>query len=139
MKFICVQVPRHLPYSSLFTLHYSLFTLYAGMAERAACGEARTPVFLLSNTSEASLAGRRATLKKISLPKFLYAGMAELADAQDLGSCVNSCRFDPCYPHQTRADSILESALVSIYGNTGKEPNELFAFSSNHKILSVSV
>ena len=30
------------------------------------------------------------------------AGMAELADAQDLGSCVNSCRFDPCYPHQTK-------------------------------------
>ena len=26
--------------------------------------------------------------------------MAELADAQDLGSCVYSCRFDPCYPHQ---------------------------------------
>ena len=31
-----------------------------------------------------------------------FAGMAELADAQDLGSCVNSCRFDPCYPHQTK-------------------------------------
>ena len=34
---------------------------------------------------------------------FLYllsAGVAELADAQDLGSCVNSCRFDPCHPHQ---------------------------------------
>ena len=28
--------------------------------------------------------------------------MAELADAQDLGSCVYSCRFDPCYPHQQR-------------------------------------
>ena len=30
-----------------------------------------------------------------------FAGMAELADAQDLGSCVNSCRFKSCYPHQT--------------------------------------
>ena len=29
-----------------------------------------------------------------------YAGMAELADAQDLGSCVNSCRFKSCHPHQ---------------------------------------
>ena len=28
-----------------------------------------------------------------------HAGVAELADAQDLGSCVNSCRFDPCHPH----------------------------------------
>ncbi len=29
------------------------------------------------------------------------APVAELADAQDLGSCVNSCRFDPCQAHQT--------------------------------------
>ncbi len=27
--------------------------------------------------------------------------MAELADALDLGSSVNSCRFKSCYPHQT--------------------------------------
>ena len=26
--------------------------------------------------------------------------MAELADAQDLGSCGRPCRFDSCYPHQ---------------------------------------
>lgn len=31
--------------------------------------------------------------------------MAELADAQDLGSCVFTCRFDPCYPHQALSDS----------------------------------
>ena len=31
-----------------------------------------------------------------------YAGVAELADAQDLGSCVNSCRFKSCHPHQTK-------------------------------------
>ena len=29
-----------------------------------------------------------------------YAGMAELADAPDLGSGTSVCRFDPCYPHQ---------------------------------------
>lgn len=28
-----------------------------------------------------------------------HAGMAELADAQDLGSCGKPCRFNPCYPH----------------------------------------
>ena len=28
--------------------------------------------------------------------------MAELADAQDLGSCVYSCRFKSCRPHQQR-------------------------------------
>ena len=38
------------------------------------------------------------------LPKktIKYAGVAELADAQDLGSCVNSCRFKSCHPHQTK-------------------------------------
>ena len=30
----------------------------------------------------------------------MFAGVAELADAQDLGSCVNSCRFKSCHPHQ---------------------------------------
>ena len=29
-----------------------------------------------------------------------YAGMAELADALDLGSSGKPCRFDSCYPHQ---------------------------------------
>ncbi len=29
-----------------------------------------------------------------------YAPVAELADAQDLGSCVNSCRFKSCWAHQ---------------------------------------
>ena len=29
----------------------------------------------------------------------LYADMMELADMQDLESCVSTCRFDPCYPH----------------------------------------
>ena len=35
---------------------------------------------------------------------FSYAGVAELADAQDLGSCVNSCRFKSCHPHQNHKD-----------------------------------
>ena len=30
-----------------------------------------------------------------------YAGVAELADAQDLGSCVYSCRFKSCHPYQS--------------------------------------
>ena len=38
---------------------------------------------------------------RVLLPsKIKYAGVAELADAQDLGSCVNSCRFKSCHPHQ---------------------------------------
>ena len=44
--------------------------------------------------------------------------MAELADAQDLGSCVYSCRFDPCYPHQQRSRWPSPSApfLVRVIG-----------------------
>lgn len=30
---------------------------------------------------------------------YLYADMAELADALDLGSSPSGCRFDSCYPH----------------------------------------
>ncbi len=40
----------------------------------------------------------------------VYADMAELADAQDLESCGQPCRFNPCYPHQkdvARAASFL--------------------------------
>ena len=40
--------------------------------------------------------------------------MAELADAQDLGSCVNSCRFDPCYPHQTKNNRTSCSVVFSL-------------------------
>ena len=32
--------------------------------------------------------------------------MVELEDTQDLGSCGQPCRFDPCYPHQKDAASI---------------------------------
>ena len=32
--------------------------------------------------------------------------MAELADALDLGSSGKPCRFDPCYPHQTKKDTL---------------------------------
>ena len=31
--------------------------------------------------------------------RHIYAGMAELADALDLGSSSSECRFDSCYPH----------------------------------------
>ena len=30
---------------------------------------------------------------------FLLAGVAELADALDLGSSSSECRFDSCHPH----------------------------------------
>ena|GEM_PF-4245502 len=33
-------------------------------------------------------------------PAILFAGVAELADALDLGSSSSECRFDSCHPHQ---------------------------------------
>ena len=41
-----------------------------------------------------------------------YAGMAELADAQDLGSCVNSCRFKSCHPHQISTVIMIRNRIV---------------------------
>lgn len=35
----------------------------------------------------------------IKLLNLIHAGMAELADALDLGSSSSECRFDSCYPH----------------------------------------
>ena len=49
-----------------------------------------------------------------------FAGMAELADAQDLGSCVNSCRFDPCYPHQNRRDGFAVPSVLADLSNGGR-------------------
>gem|GEM_PF-5336714 len=34
--------------------------------------------------------------------QFIFAGMAESADAPDLGSGGRPCRFDPCYPHHAK-------------------------------------
>ena len=39
-----------------------------------------------------------------------YAGMAELADAPDLGSGGQPCRFDPCYPYQYLFCEIIQYA-----------------------------
>ena len=36
---------------------------------------------------------------QISYLNYIYADMAELADALDLGSSGQPCRFDSCYPH----------------------------------------
>ncbi len=35
------------------------------------------------------------------------AGMAELADAPDLGSGGRPCRFKSCYPHRIRVFEVL--------------------------------
>ena len=40
--------------------------------------------------------------------------MVELADTQDLGSCGQPCRFDPCYPHQKARQFRLSCFFISI-------------------------
>ena len=41
--------------------------------------------------------------------------MAELADAQDLESCGQPCRFDSCYPHQKRIKRTLMKSQSSFF------------------------
>ena len=48
-----------------------------------------------------------------------YAGVAELADALDLGSSEHSCRFKSCHPHQIKATRVnLELFLFYKGGGT---------------------
>ena len=82
---------------------------YAGVAELAA-SRTSAPEWRGSEFEKAHKQGelrrngaRRLCLKSSRVrgcKKIKYAGVAELADAQDLGSCVNSCRFKSCHPHQ---------------------------------------
>ena len=41
-----------------------------------------------------------------------YADMAELADAQDLESCGQPCRFNSCYPHQKKCPILSRKQLI---------------------------
>ena len=50
------------------------------------------------------------------------AGVAELADAQDLGSCVHSCRFKSCHPYQSPPRERLVSPLGGIPAFADAEP-----------------
>ena len=41
-----------------------------------------------------------------------YAGLAELADALDLGSSGKPCRFNSCHPHQKKVSTLSMLFLV---------------------------
>ena len=49
----------------------------------------------------------------------LYADMAELADALDLGSSGQPCRFKSCYPQVEKEESQLFMGLDSSFYNEG--------------------
>ena len=48
-------------------------------------------------------------------PKTKYAGVAELADAPDLGSGGNPCRFKSCHPHQKLPNEIHSGVFHMVY------------------------
>lgn len=51
----------------------------------------------------------------------VYADMAELADALDLGSSSSECRFDSCYPHgKSRRAAILVGFRLLFLGSGNK-------------------
>ena len=46
----------------------------------------------------------------------IFADMAELADALDLGSSGQPCRFEPCYPHaEDKLQTLKGQGLGLIY------------------------
>ncbi len=47
-----------------------------------------------------------------SSPAIFFAGVAELADALDLGSSSSECRFDSCHPHQNALKTQLKYRCV---------------------------
>ena len=47
---------------------------------------------------------------------FVNADMAELVDASDLGSDVDSCRFESCYPHQKNNEAIASLFFIQAAG-----------------------
>ena len=59
--------------------------------------------------------------------------MAELADAQDLGSCGKPCRFDPCYPHPytCRCSSVVEHQLPKLNMRVRFPSSAFFHFAGN--------
>lgn len=57
----------------------------------------------------------------IKLLNLIHAGMAELADALDLGSSSSECRFDSCYPHgKSRRAAILVGFRLLFLGSGNK-------------------
>ena len=68
--------------------------------KRARQGAATTSIASIGERDD-YVASRTAQNNRTA-DKFLFAGVAELADAQDLGSCVNSCRFKYCHPHHVK-------------------------------------
>ena len=66
----------------------------------------------------------------IEIPKLFcyntntFAGMVELADTQDLGSCGQPCRFKSCYPHQKNSSYFCTGCFFI----TRLEPEKVSAF-----------
>ena len=68
--------------------------------------------------------------------------MAELADAPDLGSGVNSCRFDSCYPHHISTARLIKSAveIFSLKSLDLQEVSPFFAHKNNrYGVKSIAV
>ena len=52
----------------------------------------------------------------------VFAGMAELVDASDLGSDVDSCRFESCCPHHISTVALIKSMVeILIKGKNATE------------------
>ncbi len=55
------------------------------------------------------------TVVRIHLAQPFIAGVAELADALDLGSSSSECRFDSCHPHQFWLNNTTFNEVVFLF------------------------
>ena len=58
----------------------------------------------------------------------IKAGVAELADALDLGSSVHTCRFNSCHPHQNPRTLFSDFLFISIIYSTKNDKKRFLSF-----------
>ena len=64
------------------------------------CRKSRDRIFELTKSANGyKIYGQHVCVRNSAPQANFNADMAELADAQDLESCGQQCRFDSCYPH----------------------------------------
>ena len=77
------------------------------------CRKSRDRIFELTKSANGyKIYGQHVCVRNSAPQANFNADMAELADAQDLGSCGQPCRFDSCYPHQ----KLRRVSSASIFG-----------------------
>ena len=80
------------------------------------CRKSRDRIFELTKSANGyKIYGQHVCVRNSTPQANFNADMAELADAQDLESCGQPCRFDSCYPHQNGGEHCSAPRFASFY------------------------